>query len=214
MDFGINAFDHNNIIEKVHNLFENSSKLVRVQCSAIFLSIYKQSDSVLSDQMLNGLKSSACSDLEKQFRSVPVNQMLIPPTRRVPGVYSNQINSNDLIPRADLNELVSPQILKNLSDIKNWENRQWALQEIAKILSNCNGSISPEADNVMIALKDRISDSNNLLVRQNLEILSNIANYMGKPVKRYVKVIIPAIFNALSNSNKLTFDAAKNTAVT
>eukprot|EP01083_Nonionella_stella_P033341 91264_1 len=208
--FGVAAFNPAALVVRVRVFFSNSNKMVRDSCSLVYVSIVKQSGTLLCDMMFETLKPSAVSDLQKRFDGIPEDERGLAPTRSIRGEDApKQMDLDELVPKTDISASITSKMMDNLCDEKDWKSRKKALSEIASVLNNAGSRIAPDLGDLPSNLRARLSDSNSLLVKQALRILTDIAQKMGPPVKRHAKAVLPGMFSALSNSNKAVQVAAK-----
>ncbi|KAI9105402.1 hypothetical protein DFS34DRAFT_7380 [Phlyctochytrium arcticum] len=96
----------------------------------------------------------------------------------------------DLFPRVDLNEQMSPQLVDDLGDAQ-WKVRKAALDELSKLIESTNKRVQPNlSSELMAALKGRLTDSNKNLAMNAVEITGQLAVAVGKPFERYVRTVI------------------------
>ena len=95
-------------------------------------------------------------------------------------------------------EKITPETISNLAD-KNWKIRGEALEQVQAALKECKGRIQPNLGDLASALKDRLGDSNKILVATTLAILAGIAEAMGDAFKRHVSIYLPPIYSNLAD---------------
>ncbi len=100
-------------------------------------------------------------------------------------------------------EKITTETITNLAD-KNWKIRGEALEQVQSALKECKGRIQPSLGDLASALKDRLNDSNKILVATTLTILAGIAEAMGDPFKRHIQMYLPPIYSNLADQ-KVSF---------
>uniref|UniRef100_A0A8C3LBV9 Cytoskeleton associated protein 5 n=1 Tax=Chrysolophus pictus TaxID=9089 RepID=A0A8C3LBV9_CHRPC len=91
----------------------------------------------------------------------------------------------DLLPRTDIGDKITAELVAKIGD-KNWKIRKEGLDEVASIINDAK-FIQPNIGELPAALKNRLNDSNKILVQQTLSILQQLATAMGPNIKQHVK---------------------------
>lgn len=125
--------------------------------------------------------------------------------------HSKNDNSSGSLPREDISSKITSNIIKQLND-NNWKTRKEAIEQIQQIILAANKLIQPNLGNeLMPALKARLSDTNKNLITIALDLLGLIASSMGPPIEKYMKIIIPSILTNFSDNKKNIRDATSQT---
>lgn len=115
----------------------------------------------------------------------------------------------DLVPRVDISGSITDTLLNQLGD-KNWKIRREALEEVAKIINEAK-YVEPTMGELPSALKNRLGDSNKLLVTSTLAILQQLSTALGSHCLKFVKILAPGMINVLADSKPNLRQAALNT---
>ncbi|KAL7992320.1 hypothetical protein Chor_016576 [Crotalus horridus] len=110
----------------------------------------------------------------------------------------------DLLPRADISDKITSELISKIGD-KNWKIRKEGLDEVTNIISEAK-FIQPNIGELAPALKNRLNDSNKILVQQTLTILQQLATAMGPNIKQYVKNLGIPIITILGDSKPTSKD--------
>ncbi|XP_052800946.1 cytoskeleton-associated protein 5-A-like isoform X2 [Mya arenaria] len=103
----------------------------------------------------------------------------------------------DLIPRNDVGDRFSGDLIESLSD-KNWKVRGEGLQKIIAILNEAK-FITGNLGSLPEAIKTRLGDANKILVTTTIGICVTLATNLGPHCKAHVKVIGPALISCLAD---------------
>ncbi|XP_058623007.1 cytoskeleton-associated protein 5 isoform X2 [Onychostoma macrolepis] len=115
----------------------------------------------------------------------------------------------DLLPRTDISDKITSDMVSKISD-KNWKIRKEGLDEVAAVISEAK-FIQANIGELPMALKDRLNDSNKLLVQQTLNILQQIATAMGPSLKQHVRNLGIPVITVLGDSKSNVRAAALST---
>ncbi|XP_066490021.1 cytoskeleton-associated protein 5 isoform X2 [Tiliqua scincoides] len=116
----------------------------------------------------------------------------------------------DLLPRSDISDKITSDLVSKIGD-KNWKIRKEGLDEVTSIINEAK-FIQPNIGELAPALKNRLNDSNKILVQQTLSILQQLATAMGPNIKQHVKNLGIPIISILGDS-KSNVRAASLTTV-
>ncbi|XP_076624650.1 msps cytoskeleton-associated protein 5 [Colletes latitarsis] len=118
----------------------------------------------------------------------------------------NELDINNLIPRIDISNQISENLLNELSD-KNWKVRNEGLQKISAIISEAKfikGSIGDLPQGLAL----RLVDSNSKIAQSTLGICQVLAIAMGPPAKQHIRVLFPGFIQCLGDSKNWIRTAA------
>ncbi|KAJ7406101.1 Cytoskeleton-associated protein 5 [Pitangus sulphuratus] len=104
----------------------------------------------------------------------------------------------DLLPRTDIGDKITAELVSKIGD-KNWKIRKEGLDEVTSILNEAK-FIHPNIGELPVALKNRLNDSNKILVQQTLSILQQLATAMGPNIKQHVKNLGIPVITVLGDS--------------
>ncbi|KAJ3300457.1 Microtubule-associated protein, microtubule dynamics during spindle orientation [Borealophlyctis nickersoniae] len=107
--------------------------------------------------------------------------------------------TEDLFPRVDIGAQISSKIIQDLGDA-NWKIRKEGLEEVMKLIDAANKRIKGNLGNeLMPALKARLSDTNKNLAIVAVELCGTLATAMGKPFDKHVRVVIGPMTSLLGD---------------
>ncbi|XP_069384221.1 cytoskeleton-associated protein 5 isoform X6 [Paralichthys olivaceus] len=115
----------------------------------------------------------------------------------------------DLLPRTDISDKITSDLVSKIGD-KNWKIRKEGLDEAAAIISEAK-FITANIGELPLTLKERLGDSNKILVQQTLTILQQLAVSMGPGLKQHVKALGMPIITVLGDSKSNVRAAAMTT---
>ncbi|XP_060931884.1 cytoskeleton-associated protein 5 isoform X3 [Limanda limanda] len=115
----------------------------------------------------------------------------------------------DLLPRTDISDKITSDLVSKIGD-KNWKIRKEGLDEAAAILSEAK-FVTTNIGELPLTLKERLGDSNKILVQQTLTILQQLAIAMGPGLKQHVKALGIPIITVLGDSKSNVRAAAMTT---
>ncbi|NXJ65537.1 CKAP5 protein, partial [Rostratula benghalensis] len=104
----------------------------------------------------------------------------------------------DLLPRTDIGDKITAELVSKIGD-KNWKIRKEGLDEVTSIINDAK-FIQPNIGELPTALKNRLNDSNKILVQQTLSILQQLATAMGPNIKQHVKNLGIPVITVLGDS--------------
>ncbi|XP_047200652.1 cytoskeleton-associated protein 5 isoform X2 [Girardinichthys multiradiatus] len=115
----------------------------------------------------------------------------------------------DLLPRTDISDKITSDLVSKIGD-KNWKIRKEGLDEAAAIISEAK-FVTASIGDLPLALKERLCDSNKILVQQTLSILQQLATAMGPGLKQHVKALGFPVITVLGDSKSNLRTAAMAT---
>lgn len=105
---------------------------------------------------------------------------------------------DDLIPRVDITASITPAILAQLAD-PNWKVRKEGLDQVAAVIDSANRRIRLTSGELYTELRERLSDSNKILVMQALSLCATLAEASGQAADKYIRSVISAILGCLAD---------------
>ncbi|KER27531.1 hypothetical protein T265_05422 [Opisthorchis viverrini] len=125
---------------------------------------------------------------------------------------TEEIDAESFLPRVDIRDKLTPNILEGLGS-KAWKERQEALNQIQEILQSAkhiegsSGGLQPTFN----ALAKLCSDANKILSKTTLTLLGEFGKALPKSdASGYLKVVEPAILLCLGDSKVQNREAARN----
>lgn len=116
-----------------------------------------------------------------------------------------------LIPRVDLDKLVTPSIITRLGDA-NWKERKEALEELQGILE-ANQRLKSNMTDLVTPLKLRYADSNVAVRSLALDVIARIATAMNKGFEQHARTFVPPVAQVLADA-KAPIRASASAALT
>ncbi|KAN0064473.1 hypothetical protein ACQY0O_002099 [Thecaphora frezii] len=105
---------------------------------------------------------------------------------------------DQLVPRVDLDKLVSSATIARMSDA-NWKERKEALEEVQSIVT-ANTRLKGNMTELAAALKLRYTDSNIMCKTIALDVVSKIAGGMNKNFEPHARILVGPITQVLSDA--------------
>ncbi|KFM68160.1 Cytoskeleton-associated protein 5, partial [Stegodyphus mimosarum] len=109
-----------------------------------------------------------------------------------------QINLSDMMPRVDISNQITSQLLSDLSD-RDWHLRSDALQKISNIISEAK-FVSPNLGDLPNALRPRLADTNKKLALQALNICQMLGTSLGSNCSKQIRNFAPGILICLGDN--------------
>ncbi|WVN86161.1 uncharacterized protein L203_101322 [Cryptococcus depauperatus CBS 7841] len=119
---------------------------------------------------------------------------------------------DDLIPRVDLDKLVSGTNVITDSKSDAWKVRKEGFDSLNSVLDvKSNSRLKPNMGEIGTVLKKAMADTNLSVKMLALNIISKIATGMGQPFERYLRLLVPAVASVCADQKNTTRAAALNT---
>lgn len=118
----------------------------------------------------------------------------------------SQANLTDIIPRTDISDQITSNLLTELSD-KNWKVRGEALQKLSSVVNEAK-FITPNLGDLPHILKARLTDSNKNLAIQSLNICQMLGTAMGPHCVKQLRNFAPGMLAALGDNKTTVRNAA------
>jgi cytoskeleton-associated protein 5 len=206
-DFGISNLNLKALSDFTKSYLDNPAAPVRANATSIFVSLH-----LLGRTDIRALISDAPNSILNSFDGeiAKLGEQKIVPTKAQAISNSAQSISENLVPKADLNSKITPELYQQLGD-GNWKERKTGLEELGKILDSCHGSIQSNlSSDIISCLKQRIGDSNKNLSMMAVEICGRLAQSIGKPFDRYAKTFVGPMIALLADQKQ----SVRTTAIT
>lgn len=119
---------------------------------------------------------------------------------------------DDLIPRVDLDKLVSSTSVVADSRSDAWKVRKEAFEALNSVLDvKSNSRLKPNMGEIGTVLKKAMADTNLTVKMTALNIITKIATGMGQPFEKHNKLLTPAVASVCADQKATTRTAALNT---
>jgi len=195
------------IIDSTKIYILNPNNTIRSQAQGFYCKIY----TIFGEQVKNLLgdltKETGMKNLINEFSKVQLksgNSSIQPEiTEKVNKEISEKPplippNSTSSPTRINLAAKISQKLLDDLSDI-NLKKRQDAKDQLEKIIIQSGRISSLGLMPLMIALKNRMSETNKSLLKSFISIIGMLAQAMGCGSKQYAKTILPPLISNLTD---------------
>lgn len=116
---------------------------------------------------------------------------------------------SDLLPRTNLGELITPELVAELDD-KNWKVRAAALEQVGTLLSK-HPRVSTDLGDLVPALQRRLGDSNKNLIMVTLGHLALLAEALGPAGKHVLGHIFAPILSNMADAKEQVRTACSKT---
>jgi hypothetical protein len=129
---------------------------VRDGSTLIFVSIYKQTGSILKEKMFQGLKPLQVTSIEAEFsKTGDVDMSSYRPSRSsIATGPAPPLNMDLLVPRVDISDKITEALLAKMQD-DNWKQRKEAMDDVITILAAANHRIQAKDGGLIEILKSR-----------------------------------------------------------
>ncbi|KAK6191581.1 hypothetical protein SNE40_003232 [Patella caerulea] len=206
------------MLETIKKAFAATNPAVRTSAITLCGVIYMYMGSTLR-VFFESEKPALLQQIDAEFEKVK-DQKPTPPTRGLTGAADGggedeeeveeaaDIPVQDLVPRVDIIEKITPELLEEMSD-KNWKVRGEALSKVTAILNEAK-FITPNIGTLPDALKLRLADSNKIMVNTTIGICQALGTAMGPHCKNHVRVIGPGLIGCLADAKPQVRTAATN----
>lgn len=187
-EFGPTYLNLRAIAEYGKNALSHTNPIIKKSAVSLLAVIHFFQDSQLIE-FLNGLKENVISTLKEEFKK---SNLDVPSQFRKIKCKASAVQSGELIKKINIAALVTPQLLKDLSDT-NWKTRKESLDKIESIISK---KIAPAGlAELFRQLKLRLSDPNKSIIKTALAVLGKLSDSLGNDCAGYCRLIIPSILS-------------------
>ncbi|CED83658.1 Microtubule-associated protein [Phaffia rhodozyma] len=219
-DFGIAGIALRDLIEFLKNGLKSSNAAVRAAATKAIVTVKIFVGSTVST-FLDDLNPQLLTTINNEFAKVE-GQTAPEPTRFSAGLVEASSSQgkgggggggdplDQLVPRADLDKLISGTSI--IADLKNanWKSRKEGAETLLGILQ-ANTRLKPGMGEIGSMLKGRLTDTNIMVKLLSLDCIGRIAKGMGKPFEKFAKMFVVPVCAILADQKVSTRGAAANT---
>ena len=185
-------------------VISNSNPQCRTAATGLFKGLYAQVGQPISD-LINDIPPQTLKPLQAEFEKVTVitdleSKLKVQFRGEVAAEVRSVTASNplDSLPRADISK-EAEKIIKSLGNT-DWRVRKEGLDQLEALLTANKNRISPNGlQDLIVALKTRLTDSNKALARGTINFVGRLTGALGKDIQRYSKTLIPPLISNLSD---------------
>ncbi|PWY99806.1 ARM repeat-containing protein [Testicularia cyperi] len=234
LEFGTSGVDVRSLIEYLVTCLKSANAAVRTNATKAIGTLARFLGTALNTFIgdLNPqLKTTIEAEIEKAASNPPPVPVRFSDETRVPaaasgasggsgagGVGASQQDNgvdedmlDELIPRVDIDKLVSSAAIARMSD-SNWKERKEGLEEVLAAVT-ANSRLKGGMTELANALKLRCSDSNIMCKSMALDAIAKIATGMNKHFEPHARILAAPITQVLGDA-KAPIRAAATTALT
>ena len=206
IDYGIDNIDIKILIDFCVNLANNSNPQVRMAASQLICTLYKYIGNDIKI-LIKGIKESTLKNIEQEMEKIEViNMKDIKYNKSSKNDNENINNDNnynnsnkDLIPRVDISKYITNKLLKDIDNGK-WIDKKEGIENIQKIILKANNKILINGlKNLFNLIKSKLGDGNKNLVRLIVQLLSQLIEAIGNPIKLYSKTVLLSLLSNLAD---------------
>ena len=203
-DFGVHTVHIKDVIDYAKLGLNQANPVIKKAAQSLTLAIYKFMGEKLLP-MLADVKESTLKMMNEEFSKTEV--ITTATFKAVKGEVALQVNPqkmlNDAIPRNNIEKLITPALLKKVSD-PDWKVRKEGLEDVEGILESSHMRIQPSGLETLVkSLVSRLADPNKSLVRQTLALSAKFASALGQDSKIFARQLLPAIIICLADKQNL-----------
>jgi cytoskeleton-associated protein 5 len=212
-DFGFANIEMKGLIAYLKTALANSNAAVRVAAIQLIGTLYMYVGPNIR-VLFEGEKPALLEQIDNEIGKVK-DEKAPAPVRRKKGdkvdngavggddgdeVEQQQQPQQDLMPRVDISEQITEELIAQLID-KNWKERLAGLEKVESILKDAK-FIEANLGDLPIHLGKRVMDSNKPIAQMSLKICEKLAEAMGINGKKYCSVLAPGLIQVLSDSKE------------
>ena len=197
-DYGTDNIDLKLIIDFCVNLANNSNPQARVASSQLICTLYKYIGNDIKI-LIKGIKESTLKNIEQEIEKIQVlDKKDIKPKKVIKIENNNNINK-DLVPTVDISKQITNKLLKDIENGK-WNDKKEGIELIQKIITNANNKILVNGlNNLFNLIKIKLGDGNKNLVRLIVQLLTQLIQAIGNPIKLYSKLLLLSLLSNLAD---------------
>ncbi|KAK0530495.1 hypothetical protein OC842_003911 [Tilletia horrida] len=212
LEFGTSGVDLRSLIEFLLTCLKNSNAAVRTNATKVFGTLAR---------FVGGAVTTFLGDINPQLRSTLDGEIEKAASNPAPaptrfsaenqaaassggggaggaGAAAADDALDDLIPRVDLDKLVSSSMVSKLGDA-NWKERKEACEDIQAILQ-ANQRLKPNLSDLTVPLRQRCADSNISVRTLSLDIIAKIATGMNKGFEPHARGFAAPVVQVLADA--------------
>ncbi|KAE8268517.1 hypothetical protein A4X09_0g3815 [Tilletia walkeri] len=221
LEFGTNGVDLRSLIEFLLGCLKNSNAAVRTNATKVFGTLARFVGGAVTTFLADinpQLRTTLDAEIEKAAsnpapaptRFGAENQAAAPAGGAAGASKGGGDDAlDDLIPRVDLDRLVSSGTVAKLGD-SNWKERKEACEDIQAILQ-ANQRLKPNLSDLAVPLKQRCADSNVSVRTSSLDIIAKIATGMNKGFDTHARGFAAPVVQVLADAKAPIRAAATST---
>lgn len=222
IDFGISGIPLRELITFVKAALGSPNAMVRSSATALLVQIKIGVGADISG-FIEDLNPQLLTTINKEFDKVD-GQPAPEPTREqadlrdaAPAGKGGKGGGggdplDDIIPRVDLDKLVSQTSVLNDSKSDAWKVRKEAFEALAALLEvKSNSRLKPNMGEIATVLKKAMADTNLSVKMLALGIISKIAAGMGSPFEKFTRILVAAVASVCADQKATTRNTALST---
>ncbi len=205
-DYGSDNLDIKVLIDFCVNLANNSNPQVRMAASQLICTLYKYIGNDIKI-LIKGIKESTLKNIEQEMEKIEVIDIKDNKEKKNTKKDNENINNEniynsfnkDLIPRVDISKYITNKLIKDIDNGK-WVDKKEGIENIQKIISKANNKILINGlKNLFNLIKTKLGDGNKNLVRLIVQLLSQLIEAIGNPIKLYSKTLLLSLLSNLAD---------------
>lgn len=203
-DFGPHKVALKELVEYIKTALNQSNPVIKKSAQSTTVTLYSYLGENLLP-LLTDIKDSTMKALQEDFSksNQETNTEFKTVRGEEPAKYDAKKALDELIPRVNVSNSITQQVIKRLND-NNWKERKEALTSIEEVLDKSGKRIVPNGlDELFKALKARLGDSNKAIIRSTLGIISKLAECLGSEAAGFSKIVIPGVLGNLADTQSL-----------
>ncbi|KAL9937441.1 hypothetical protein V8E36_003850 [Tilletia maclaganii] len=211
LEFGTSGVDLKSLIEFLLSCLKNSNAVVRTNATKVFGNLAR---------FVGGAVTTFLGDINPQLRTTLEAEVEKAASNPAPaptrfgaeaqaaasaggpsggaGAAAADDALDDLIPRVDLDRLVTSGMIAKLGDA-NWKERKEACEDIQAILQ-ANQRLKPNLSDLVVPLRQRCADSNISVRTLSLDIIGKIATGMNKGFENHARGFAAPVVQVLADA--------------
>jgi cytoskeleton-associated protein 5 len=205
IDYGVHSINLKDVVEYAKAGLGQANPVIKKASQSLTVTIYSYIGDKLTP-LLSDVKEATLKVLQEEFSKTEIITNATFKSvkgEEAPKSMDPRKMLDDVLPRANIEKLITPAILKKLAD-GNWKIRKEGLDDIEGILESNGMRILPIGLEVLIkALVGRINDPNKSLVRQCLLLTGKLAAALGMESKNFARHLLPPIISCLADKMNL-----------
>lgn len=157
--------------------------------------------------------------VEEEFKKItPLKKGEFKSSRALKGDAVEEVKESggsleDSLPREDITKHLTAKLLAGFKS-KEWKTRKDTAEQVAEILKAAKMRIMPTGLNdLMEALKAGMKESNKAVVKAYIQLLGQLADAIGAPIKLWTKkCLVPMLFNLSDKQSLVRADVIESMA--
>ena len=200
--FNAKLFETKSLLDYIKSLVQNSNPILKKSALNLLKTVYSKLGCTIYEH-LEDLKDPLLKSIKDDL--APVLSDTSPETRSMRVTLSKTFNSTSS-KRLNISSSITSQLLNELES-KEWRDKKKSLEIIEKIIPK---RLAPTGlAELMRALKVTLADSNKIIAKLALDVLSKIADALDEECSGYWRPIVNAIINLFKDKTSALRQAAK-----